>query len=611
MRPLNLEESAPWKARFRAPVVAATQIATLNPVYGLAVANISGIYQLHAWNVDTGELRQVTHSPAGVIFGGISPDGAYIYYHRDNGDGSEIGHWVRVPFAGGEEETLTPDLAPYSTRSISESLSGNMIGTNTASQDGFSMLLVQQDAQKRLQAPRLLYRSKRLSYGPLLTYDGAYAVIATTERSATMDHALYAFDVLEAESEATMKVLQEANGGLRMVAFAPVPGDSRLLAGTDVSGFERPLIWDVKTGDRTDIPLDDLEGDIYPLGWSPDGKRILLNHYYQAINQLYVYDLERSTLHRLNHPGGSISSAYFVNEAEIFANWTDATHPSQVIALSADTGELLRTVVTAGDSPAGRSWRSVTFTSTGGAPGGAQIQAWLAVPEGDGPFPTILHTHGGPTAVQTEVFAPSAQAWLDHGFAWMSVNYRGSVTFGREFEVAIHGNLGIHEVDDMEAAYHWLVSNGIAQPDAVLLTGGSYGGYLTLQALGRKPQLWAGGMAQVAIADWRLMYEDQAETLRGYQRSLFGGTPDEVPEQTRLSSPITYAEQIRAPILVIQGANDTRCPARQMRAYEERLQSLGKDIQIHWFDAGHGSRAMEQQIEHQELMLRWAYRVLG
>ena len=64
-------------------------------------------------------------------------------------------------------------------------------------------------------------------------------------------------------------------------------------------------------------------------------------------------------------------------------------------------------------------------------------------------------------------------------------------------------------------------------------------------------------------------------------------------------------------MLVIQGANDTRCPSRQMKVYEQKLKDAGKEIQIHWFDAGHGSRAMEQNIEHQELMLRWAYRVLG
>jgi dipeptidyl aminopeptidase/acylaminoacyl peptidase len=209
------------------------------------------------------------------------------------------------------------------------------------------------------------------------------------------------------------------------------------------------------------------------------------------------------------------------------------------------------------------------------------------------------------------VYFPTAQAWLDHGFAFCSVNYHGSVTFGKKFEKSIWGNLGDLEVQDMASAYRWLVDNNIAKADSVLLTGGSYGGYLTLQAIGRRPELWAGGMALVAIADWKTMYEDEADTLRGYQRALFGGSPDETPEATRKSSPITYAEQIKAPIFVIQGENDTRCPARQMKVYEEKLNSLGKSIRVHWFDAGHGSRAQEQQIEQQELMLRFAYQVLG
>jgi len=63
--------------------------------------------------------------------------------------------------------------------------------------------------------------------------------------------------------------------------------------------------------------------------------------------------------------------------------------------------------------------------------------------------------------------------------------------------------------------------------------------------------------------------------------------------------------------MVIQGENDTRTPARQLRVFEQRLQSLGKPIEVHWFNAGHGSRAQEQQIKHQELMLNFAYRVLG
>jgi len=606
MKPLNLSETADWRARFRAPSIANMQLAGNNGKHGMVATNRSGVTQLYAWDVTTGNLRQITNKPAGVVFGGISPDGNYIYYH-DDFQGNEHGHYVRVPFAGGEPENMTPDMPLFDSFTMSQSLNNRLFGFLAAGASGFQFYTIPVGESGELGERKLLYTSPALSFGPSLSYDGDYAIIATTERSKSTDMCLMAFHLANPSPEQKVLILEESEGSVEPIGFSPISGDTRFLATTDVSGYNRPLIWDVKTGDRLDIPLDDLEGDINTWGWSKDGKQLLLARLFQATYQIYIYDLEKSLLLKVNHPSGSFFFGTFSdNGQEIYSIWSDATHPAQVVAISVKDGSL-KTVLAAGDVPASRPWRSIHVKSTGGA----TIQAWVATPEGEGPFPTILHTHGGPTAVQTETFSASAQTFLDHGFAWVSVNYRGSVTFGRDFERSILGMLGHREVDDMAAVAQWLIENKIAQPDSIILNGGSYGGYLTLQALGKRPELWAGGMALVAIADWRLMYEDQAQTLRGYQQSLFGGTPDELPEQHKSSSPISYVDNIRAPILVIQGENDTRCPARQMKVYEEKLKESGKDIHIHWFNAGHGSRAMEQNIEQHELMLRWLYRVLG
>jgi dipeptidyl aminopeptidase/acylaminoacyl peptidase len=233
------------------------------------------------------------------------------------------------------------------------------------------------------------------------------------------------------------------------------------------------------------------------------------------------------------------------------------------------------------------------------------------VPEGEGPFATILHTHGGPILAATETFDPECQAWVDQGFAYCSINYRGSITFGRDFQERIYGDLGHLEVEDMVAARDWLVGQGVAKSDQIFLAGRSYGGFLTLQALGLRPDLWAGGMAGVPVTDWAMQYEDCAGSLRGAILALLG-TPEDKPEQFAKSSPITYVDRVAAPVLILHNRNDTRCPARPVEEYEKRMRALGKPIEVHWYDAGHlGAIAeREQGIREQEWMLEFAYRVL-
>jgi dipeptidyl aminopeptidase/acylaminoacyl peptidase len=132
---------------------------------------------------------------------------------------------------------------------------------------------------------------------------------------------------------------------------------------------------------------------------------------------------------------------------------------------------------------------------------------------------------------------------------------------------------------------------------------------MTLYALGARPELWACGVALVAIADWRLLYED-GEALRDYERALLDGTPSERPDVYAASSPITYLPDLRAPLLIIQGRNDARCPARQMEVYLDEARRLGKNVEIDWFDAGHGHGAVDTRIGWQRRAMEFVERQL-
>ncbi len=598
----DLRDSAPWKKRYHAETILWGRQAHNNPKRGLVCTNRDGIYQLYAWDIPANRLTRLTDQPAGVVRGKISSHGEWIYFLQDEG-GNEIGHFVRVPFEGGPAQDLTPGLSPYSSFNINESRDGSTLGFTIPGPGGFSVYTMQDMGEL---TPLILL--ERASFGPLFSANSALALVSSTDHSKTLDTHLI---VLETGTRQVLAELWDGEGtSISGAIFSPLDGDARIAASSNVTGYPRPFLWDPHSGDRRFLPLENIPGDVQPWDWSYDGRYILLNQIHHARSRLYRYDLENDTLKRLDHPEGVLGNWYgadYLPEGEILTTFQDPSTPSRLVTLDGASGEIRRVLLTGERVPSGRSWKSVTFESENGD----AIQAWLALPEGDGPFPTILHTHGGPTTVQTAAFSPEAQAFLDHGFAFMSINFHGSTTFGREFEHSIRGNLGELEVRDMAAAYHWLVGNGFARPEAVFLTGASYGGYLTLLALGKRPELWAGGMGVVAIADWFLMYEDSADTLKGIQRAFFGGTPEETPEAHSKSSPITYAENYRAPLLVIQGSNDSRCPSRQMERFERKLKSFGKSIEVHWFDAGHGALSQAEQIEHTALKLKFAHRVLG
>ena len=387
------------------------------------------------------------------------------------------------------------------------------------------------------------------------------------------------------------------------------------VATTNASGRERAFVWDAVSGARRDLPGDAPTGDIVPFDWSPDGTELLLCRIEEAEQRLLVWNLTSDVVRELDHPAGAVLSylrfmgSYFRPDGrEIVCRWEDFGQPRRLIGLDPQTGHETRTILASGDVPPGHPFRSVLVPDDGWdrpAPGVARVA------RRHGPYPVVLETHGGPTAATFANFHAQAQAFVDAGYAILSLNYRGSTTFGRDFEQAIWGRLGDLEIEDMAAARTWLIENGTAIPDRILLTGWSYGGFLTLLGLGRQPDLWAGGMAGVAIADWVMSYEDSSDLLRSYQRMLFGGDPDQRAEAMRSGSPMTYVDDVRAPVLIIQGRNDTRTPARPIERYVERLEARGHPVEIDWFDAGHMGGDDELSIHQQSLMLDFAKRVLA
>jgi dipeptidyl aminopeptidase/acylaminoacyl peptidase len=140
------------------------------------------------------------------------------------------------------------------------------------------------------------------------------------------------------------------------------------------------------------------------------------------------------------------------------------------------------------------------------------------------------------------------------------------------------------------------VREGVADADRVVLAGGSWGGFLTLLGIGLYPDRWALGLAAVPVADYVAAYEDEMEGLKAFDRSLFGGSPEEVPDRYLDSSPISYVDAVRAPVLVLAGENDPRCPIRQIENYLAALERRGIRHEVYRYDAGHGSLVDDEVV---------------
>jgi dipeptidyl aminopeptidase/acylaminoacyl peptidase len=170
--------------------------------------------------------------------------------------------------------------------------------------------------------------------------------------------------------------------------------------------------------------------------------------------------------------------------------------------------------------------------------------------------------------------------------------------------------VGHVELEDVVAVRDHLVATGVADPSRVVLAGASWGGYLTLLGIGVHPDRWALGVAGVPVADYVAAYEDEMEGLKAFDRSLFGGSPDEVPDKFRDSSPITYVDQVRVPVLILAGENDPRCPIRQIDNYVSALAQRGIPHEVYRFDAGHGSLVDDERVRQVRAELDFAARHL-
>jgi dipeptidyl aminopeptidase/acylaminoacyl peptidase len=426
-----------------------------------------------------------------------------------------------------------------------------------------------------------------------LSRDEMLVAIAHSEHGDSRNPAIR---VLDPDGRAVAELWDGPGRGLDPVRWSPVAGDQRLIAMHDRRGRSQPLIFDATTSQVEDIVLD-LEGETFA-DWYPDAKALLIGHEHRGRTELYRYELAARSLEKLGAQAGTITTARVHPDGDVWYQLTNAQTPA--VTHSLNGGVVLR--APGEPAPAGSAFRDLDVDG---------VHAFIAEPAGQAPHPTIFIVHGGPGVHDQDAFYPGVQAWVDHGFAVVLVNYRGSSGYGKAWRDAIVGRPGLTELEDIAKVQDRVIADGVADPKRVILSGASWGGYLTLLGLGTQPERWSLGIPIVPVGDYFAAYEDEMEPLKKYDEALFGGSPAQVPETYRQSNALTYAEHVRAPMLLIVGQNDPRCPSRSVDIYRERLLELGKKFEEYRYDAGHGSLVVDEQIRQIEMQIAFAARNLG
>ncbi len=227
--------------------------------------------------------------------------------------------------------------------------------------------------------------------------------------------------------------------------------------------------------------------------------------------------------------------------------------------------------------------------------------------------PMVISAHGGPTSYAGRGFAAKIQFWTQRGFAYLDVDYRGSVGYGPAYRRALDGQMGIVDIGDTVAAARAAAEAGLADPARLMVSGGSAGGYVVLGALAFH-DVFRAGCSKYGIGDLKVLADTTHKFEAGYLDTLLGltGDPSHDTAILRDRSPIHAVGQITAPVLLLQGLDDKVVPPDQSRDMADALKANGNPVALVEFEGeGHGFRRAETVIAALELEYAFYCAILG
>ena len=567
----------------------------------------SGRNELYVVDPETGEMTRVSDGevPRDARYPfRWDPGGDGFFFHLDD-DGNEQNDLVRLGRDGSVEALVENDSQCLLT---------------DVSEDGRRLLYVS-DVGRQLnlyEYDRSTGESTRLttydqpvrtgSYGP----DGERIAYATNESDNLDNRDVYVASVAPRATEvddSNARNLRVGEEGAEASVADWHPAGDRLLVSDNSTDKPRVGVHDLRSDETTwYTDPDHVES---PTTFLPGGDGILATRTRECAVVPVVYDTETGEGRELDTPEGVASfpgygdAALLGDDEVLLTQQTPTDRPTLArVDLAADGFETVIEPEYGDLDPDGFvDCEYDTFESHDGL----EIEA-LVYDSGERPSPAVVTVHGGPPAQDRRGFDLYAQFLATRGYSVFEVNYRGSTGRGREFKNAINGDWGGAEQGDIAAGTRWLAEKEWVDEDRIAVMGGSYGGYSTYMQAVQYPDLYAAGLARVGITDLKALYE---ESMPHFKTTLerYLGDPDENETLYEERSAINHVESLAAPLSIVHGVNDPRCPISQARLFRDALLDAGYeegedgDFEYNELgDEGHGSSDIDNKIRAFEIL---------
>lgn len=563
----------------------------------------TGIFNVYALDLKSGETTALTNSDSNATFAvSYFPDGERFLFTADNG-GDELNH-VFVGGQEGEPRDLTPgDNVKAAFVDWIEDGEAFIIATNERDARVFDLYRYDTENYERA----LVFQNDLALDDFAVSRDGAKA--AGVKSRTTADNDIYLVDLSEG---AEPVLITGHEGDISHTVYDFTPEGDRLVYGTNEFGeFTQAWTYALGGGEKAELIAEDW--DVSYVSYSPSGRYRVSGVNEDASTRVTISDRKKDRDIALPKglPAGSLSGVRFSPKEKTIAFALNSSRsPSNVFTADVkgkkftQHTEALSDKINPDDLVSSEVIRYESFD-------GLEIPSILYKPQGasqDNPVPAMVWVHGGPGGQSRTGYNPTIQHMVNHGYAVLAANNRGSSGYGKTFYHMDDKKHGEVDLQDIVYGRKYLESLDWVDGDKIGIIGGSYGGYMVMAALAFEPEVFDVGVNIFGVTNWLRTLTSIPPWWESFRESLYTelGDPAEDEERLRRISPLFHAENVTKPLLVIQGANDPRVLQVESDEIVEAVRANDVPVEYILFDdEGHGFRNRENRITASKAYVRF------